>query len=82
MLVSKPCFLHTFSYDTRFLFIVKAFLKKWNKSRPKNTFLFFCYHAKLGADFLRNKSLQKTAKIGRRCAQTGNRFWPSNKLQF
>jgi len=40
MLASKPCFLHTFSSDTRFIFIVKVTLKIWNKSTLKMRFCF------------------------------------------
>jgi len=32
LLACKPCFLHTFSSDTRLIFIVKVTLKIWNKS--------------------------------------------------
>jgi hypothetical protein len=41
MLASKPCFLLSFSSDTRFIFIVKVTLKIWNKSALKIRFLYF-----------------------------------------
>ena len=56
MLASKPLFfgsllLSLISFDTRFIFIVKTSLKKWNKIKPKNRFLFFCCCVKSGAVF-------------------------------
>jgi len=41
MLASKPCFLHTYSSDTRFIFTVKASLKKLEQNIPKKKLFYF-----------------------------------------
>jgi len=43
----------------------------WNKSHAENTFLFFSFNAKSGADFLRGESLKIGADFSKSVADFG-----------
>jgi len=63
MLASKPCFLHTYSSDTRFIFIVENIPQKLEKKTGPKAVLFFCSCDNSATEKLRDKSLQKIGQI-------------------
>jgi len=82
MLASKPCFLHSYSSDTRFIFIVENIPQKLEQNRPMKKLFYFSILATIRPPSLclqppkihETKVSKKQVKIGHQTDPFGHRL--------